>query len=533
MAITVFNSPGVVSSVKSDIVFDVVSDSTDTTTKVVAILFYRLRQDSFYRIASRKEQSKRNGYNYFRFNFSANLDTVLNNTYQTGSTALKTNTECSCQYFVKFIEYYPSSAYVAHDELDTGSFYACNTVVLPTETQGVYTGSSWYMDGVASHKFLTNSLSNQTIRSEERIQLGFLTSYTDPVVKVQEVKYNATSATTTYSIGNQTYNTYLWDWTVDESNVVTIETEELYTQTDYFEAVPTATADAPFKYMPDNSYKMWGGVKLIELNEQADIILPVLTAASADIFLRMKAITSACDYVIYYFYSGTWNISALGTQTAPTGSFVSFTETLPTGTTKVRIKKLEANTNHLYIAYGYVSYVDNNAQNKRCQFTLDTTHVDSDTNYFNIWVEDGSSNIISEVKRFTVDRRTVGDTSRFAFANLRGDFDHYTFTQGHAEALLVDKIRTENELPIGFTSADRQTNVTFVNSDIVFTSWTRYETNEALTWLKELVESKEVYLIVDDTRYSVDILTSEVEYSHHSDALQFEISWRFAIRRNV
>ncbi len=127
----------------------------------------------------------------------------------------------------------------------------------------------------------------------------------------------------------------------------------------------------------------------------------------------------------------------------------------------------------------------------------------------------------------------VDATSRFAFKNLRGDFDHYTFKQGHQESLVVDKIRFESELPVGFTKADRQTSVAFVNSEIVFTSWTNYETNEILTWLKELVESKEVYLIVSDVRYAVDILNSGVDYSHHTDNLAFEIKWRFSSKRNV
>ena len=152
---------------------------------------------------------------------------------------------------------------------------------------------------------------------------------------------------------------------------------------------------------------------------------------------------------------------------------------------------------------------------------------------FSISVENGSSGVISETKTFVVDRSLVDSTSRFAFKNLRGDFDHYTFKQGHQESLVVDKIRVENELPIGFTKADRQSRVVFVNSDIVFTSFTEYEENETLTWLKELVESKEVYLIVSDVRYAVDIITSGVNYSHHTEPLQFEIKWSFSSKRNV
>jgi len=54
-----------------------------------------------------------------------------------------------------------------------------------------------------------------------------------------------------------------------------------------------------------------------------------------------------------------------------------------------------------------------------------------------------------------------------------------------------------------------------------------------LTWLKELVESKEVFLEVGTDSYAVDILTSGVRTSHHSEPLQFEITWAFSAKRNV
>ena len=532
MAITVYDSPDVVSSVNSDIIFDVTTDSTDITTKIIAIVFYRRKQSDFYRVASKKSQGKKTGYNYFRFNLKGVLRTILEADYQEGSTGIYTNiTNSSIEYFVKFTEYYPIPNPTAHASTNSSSFYAVNTNILNTETQGVYTGSDWYMDGVASHKFLTNSPSSLPIRASERIQLGFLTSYTDPIVKLTEIKNNGSSATTTYSIGNQTYNHYLWDWTVDSLEEVAIETEDLYTETTYVEAL-SATSD--YKYMPDNVNKMWGGVKLVADNDVIDVVLPVITAASADVVINTIAKTSNADFELYFYYSSAWNISAGSPYTATTAGFANTTETLVAGTTKLRIKKLNsAGTQELWIPYAYITYLDNNAQNKRCQFTMDTTHVDSDTHSFQVLVENGSSGVISETKTFVVDRSLIGDSSRFAFRNLRGDFDHYTFKQGHEEALAVEKIMVENELPVGFSKADTQSKVAFINSDIVFTSWTEYEENETLSWLKELVESREVYLISGDVRYAVNILTSEIKYSHHTEPLQFEIQWSFSSKRNI
>lgn len=532
MAITVYAQPDTVCSARSNVIFDVVTDSTDITTKIVAQVFYKTRQDDFYRRAGRKEQTKRAGYNYFRFNVAGLLEKLLSHNYQESGTAIKTNIDkSSIEFFVRFTEYYPSTAYVAVASTNSSTFYANNVGILTTETQGTFTGSDWYMDGVASHKFLTNSPSIQPIRASERIQLGFLTSYTDPIISVRETKNNLSTSTTTYSIGNQTYNTYLWDWSVDEDEVVAIGTPNLYTGTTYIEAL---SATSFYKYMPDSTNKMWGGVRLVADDDVVDIVLPVLAVATANVHVETVAKISDCDWEMYFWHTGVWNISAGSPYTTTLNTFADTSEALPAGTTKLRIKKINSTgTDELWIPFGHVAFQDNNAQNKRCQFTLDTTHIDSDTKQLEVWVEDGSANVISEVKTFLVDGDLVDATSRFWFKNLRGDFDQYTFKQGHQESLVVDKIRFESELPVGFTKADRQTSVAFVNSEIVFTSWTNYETNEILTWLKELVESKEVYLVVSDVKYAVDILNSGVDYSHHTDNLAFEIKWRFASKRNV
>ncbi len=531
MAITLYAQPDVVCSANSDIVFDVVTDSTDITTVIKATLFYKTSQDKFYRIAGRKSNSKRSGYNYHRFNFTGLINKLLSHDYQEGLTGLYTDCQgSSIEFFVKFTEYYPIPTPTVHASTSSGTFYANNTNILKTETQGTYTGSDWYMDGVASHKFLTNSPSTLPIREGERVQLGFLTSYSDPIVKLTKTQYNGASATVTYQIGNQTYDLKLWDWSVDEDNVVTIETPELYTETAYIEAL-SATSD--YKYMPDATNVMWGGVQLIADNDVVDIVLPTYTG-TPDVSIYTYAKTTDAVWEIYFYYSAAWNISAGSPYTTPVGTFATTTETLPANTTKVRIKKIAATgTQELWIPYAYISLIDNNAQNKRCQFTIGTGEITSSTRYLDILVENGSSGVISETKRYEVDRELIEQTSRFAFKNLRGDFDHYTFKQGHQESLTVEKVITQKELPIGFTKADRQSQVAFVTSDIIFTSWTEYEENATLTWLKELVESKEVYLIVSDVRYAVDILTSGVRYSHHTEPLQFEITWAFSAKRNV
>lgn len=532
MAITLYAYPDSLTAARSNIVFDVVSDSTDITTRVVAELWYRRNLDEFFVRASRKSQSKRTGYNYFRFNFSGVIQSLLSSNYRSGSTGLYTMAEnTAIQYYVRFTEYYPIPDPTPGTPVNSGVFYANNVGILPTETQGTFTGSDWYMDGVASHKFLTNSPSVVNIRASERITLGFLTSYNDPAVKLKEYKLNGSSAITSYTVDSGTdYEHYGWQWTVDEDEVVTTVTPATpLSDSPYIEALSGTSFK---KYMPDSDNTMFGGIRLVANNDVVDIVLPVvLSSSSFTTQIRRIAKTTSVNFETYYFYSGVWNLSSGSPYTATT-SFGDSSESIPANSTKIRIKKITA-TGELWIPWIKIKWEDNNIVFKRGQFTMDTTHVDSDTDKFEVYVEDGSSNVISEVKTFKVDTSLVEYTARFAFLNFRGEYDHFTFKNGYQEGLDVEKIRFIKELPIGFSTSDKYTDVAFVNSDVVYTSATDYEENATLTWLKELIESKEVYLVQNDTRYAVDILSSSVTHSHHNEPLQFIINWKFSATRNL
>lgn len=528
MAITAILSPDTLVSTGCPAIFRVTTNSTDITTEIQCKVFFRRRPDDFFRIAATKQRAKEAGYSYYEFNVTSVLANLLSQDYKTGSTGLSTNAEnCAIEYVVYFAEWYPSSAFVKQATLTTASFYACNTNLYHTETQSVFTGSDWYMDGVASHKFLTDSPSSQYIRASERIQLDFLTSYTDPCVRVRETKNDLSTNTVEYELPNTTYNTYLWDWGVDADEVVTIETPELYTIATYIEA-----NNGTYGYMPDNLNNMWGGVILTDNNDTVDIILPVLGVASATVVINHIAKTANNDFQIWYYYSAAWNASPLNPQTASTAGYTDFTETLPANTTKLRIKKISA-TGIIWIPYGYVSWVDDNAQNKRCQFTLDTTHIDTDTKTLQIWaLATTGGSTISETKAYTVDAETqYEDTTRFAVRNKRGGFDHFTYTQTHSEILTAEKTRATKELPNTFTTKDRGTGVTQVTSEKIFTCYSKFIEDTELQWWATIVESKEVFVIVSDIQYAVDIVTDTVITYTHTDLVQLKIDWTYAVKR--
>ena len=122
MAITIYTEPDSIASTKIPIVFEVVSDATDITKKIVADVYYRRNQSKFYRLAGSKEQERYPERNFFRFNFQGMLDKLLTVDYSDGYTGASTDYQnTSIEYYVVFTEYYPSSNYVAHGSLTTST----------------------------------------------------------------------------------------------------------------------------------------------------------------------------------------------------------------------------------------------------------------------------------------------------------------------------------------------------------------------------------------------------------------------------
>ena len=525
MAITSLSVPTVPISSWMPIIFQVLSDSSDITTEIQAKIYYRRNAAEFYTLAATQMQQKKHSTTYFEFNVSNVCDKLLTADYATGSTAITTNAiNSSIEIVLIYTEYYPSSSFAAHDTFTSSSYVVTNTKLYATETQSIASGSTYFMDSApATKKFLTDSPSTAPIRANERIQLGFLCHYTDPAIKVRETKIDLSTNTTEYEIPNYTLSPYLWNWSVNASNIVSIIPRVVTSEPQ----ITDIGAGGTYVYIADGT-TMYGGIKQIK-DEKVDILLPVISVISAVINIRIRSYTGTTTYDIYYYYSGSWHASTLGTQSVNTG-WATFSQTLPSGTSSVRIAAYDQNC---YIAWGKVIYTNDNTVNNRCQFTLDTTHIDTDTLKLQIWATNtASGTAMSEVKTYLVDANPVyQDTTRFAVKNKRGEFDHFTYTQGHSEILTVEKIRSTKELPNTFTTKDRGLSVNRVISEKIFTCYSDYIEDSNLQWWATIIESDEVYVIIADIQYAVDIITSSLISYTHSDLVQLKIDWTYAYKR--
>lgn len=528
MAITLITAPTEIKSTSSPIIFRVTSTSTDITTEIKGEVWYRRNQEDFYTLAGTQLQKKSVGYAYYEYNIASVVDKLLTSDYQTGSTGVYTNIDNSAiEIVLRFTEYYPSSAFVAVASTTTGSYYVCNTKLYHTETQSLAAGGNdWYMNGTNANKFLTDAPLITYIRASERVQLGFLTSFTDPCIVLRETKNNLSTASVEYALPDATFTRYLWNWAVDEDEVVTMVQDLPFTGTAFINAI--SAAPSGYIYKADSDNKMWGAIKLLTSGHQVDIDLPNLTASTADINFRVNSVSGTVNYTVWYEIASVWTVSVLGAQSCNT-THSTYTETIPANATAVRV----VCAGGMYIYWGTVVYVDDNVQNKRCQFTIDTSHIDSDTKQLEVWaLQSTGSNIISEVRTFLVDtEQYYEDTTRFAVKNKRGDYDHFTYTQMHSEILTAEKTRSRRELPNTFTTKDRGLTVDKVVSEKIFTCYSRYIEEAELQWWATIIESDEVYVIVNDVQYAVDIVTDSVVTYTHTDLVQLKIDWTYAVTR--
>jgi hypothetical protein len=526
MAITSLLSPSIPVSSKTPIIFRVTSNSTDITTQIQLKVRYRRNQDEFYKLAATQIQSKVPFTNYFEFNIASVCDKLLTSDYKEGSIEVGTNAENSAiNVIVDFTEYYPSSAFVAVDTLKIEGFIVQNTDLYFTETQSIAIGSQWYLSGASTtNKFLTDSPASQYLRANERIQLDFLTANTAHRIRIREYKINGSTSTASINMATSSYSEYLWNWQVNQNEVVTIVPRNTTNEG----LITTIGAGGTYKYISDDNV-MWGSILQIK-DETVDIVLPITPVLASTIDIRMRSATGTASYDIYYFYGGIWNSSGLATGSLTT-AFSTFNQALPATATSVRIRVF---TQNVYIAWAKVNYTDNKIIFKRGQFTLGTSYINTDTKKLEIWLErtSPSTEQISETKTFVIDNTpTVQDTTRFAVKNKRGGFDHFTYTEGHSEILTAEKTRSRRELPNTFTTKDRGLTVDKVVSEKIFTCYSRYIEEAELQWWATIIESDEVYVIVNDVRYAVDIVTDSVISYTHTDLVQLKIDWTYAVTR--
>ena len=519
MSISIFTAPSTIQSAYSPIVFEVTSSSTNVETKILAEIYYRRKPKDFWRKCGKKIQSKFINMDYFKFNIANVLQKVLTFDYINGSsTGIYTpNQQSAIEYYVKFTEYWPDGdgVYTSHDTTSSSSYWACNTTKLKTESQSL---TDYIIAAASQNKFLTNSPSVIPIRVGEKAELSFLTTETSVVGKIKETKQNGTNSTATVNLSAQELFQYMWDFEIDADNTVTIPTE----------GNNIDTVDGTYNALADASKTVWGGIKLnAAIGSSLYIDIP---AGFTKVSIQVKALTTDADFTPHYYWGGSWG-STTG-FTAVAGVPYTYTYTFPSGATQFRLEKTSG-ANQVEIYWGKFIYSTSQIISKRGILNIDNTEVASDTYKLEAWLEDGSNNRISEIKTFLADHVARSETVRIEWFNHRGGFDQYTFTAGQSEKNEVEKVKFLRELQTTFTTADRGLGVAFVESVIKFSSFSQFENTDTLRWLAEIIDSPEVYLIVNDTRIAIDILSKDATPKIQNNLSQMELQWQFASIRNI
>lgn len=517
MSITVLTQPSGLESALKPLIFEVTTTSTDYRTRILCEVFYKPNPGAFWTKIDRKIQDKYPGKDYFKFNVANVLAEVLSFDYvDTQTTGIYTPNENSVvSYYCKFTEYTPDGdgQYQPGATNISGELYACNTALDFIETQDLST----FVYSATPTKFLTDSPDIQSIRVGEKVELHFLTNETIVKGKHKITKTNGTTTTTTTNLSTQDIKSYLWPFEIDSSNVVTIPNESDF--------IDNISAGSTYSVISDSNADIYGGIKLVNNTDLVDI---KLATGQENIRLRLVASSGSQDFEVWFYDGSTWNFDSVGTATTTAANADIH---IPSGSTMVRVILIDSSP--IYIIYGYTTKAYSTLIFKRGIFNLRNNVIAADTAKIELWIEDNSSNRISDIKTYNADQRALTYSTRFAFKNKKGGFDHYTFTGGHSSQLDVEKSNYYKELPTSFTKKDRGRGVFYVTSDKVFNCFSDFEDQTTLQWLITLIESTEVFLIVDDTRIAVEILTTSAPDLSQSDLLQLSVSWRYAVKRNI
>lgn len=146
--------------------------------------------------------------------------------------------------------------------------------------------------------------------------------------------------------------------------------------------------------------------------------------------------------------------------------------------------------------------------------------------YYEIWLEDGTGTVQSEVRTYQVDTKTYRNERIFLFRNSFGGFDTFRATGrktqvNEYERLILDKNDEGFSLQEQYQILERS----------VFTCSTGWITLAQRNWLRELLLSKEAYEIINGYKFPILITDEKREFRDDENYLySLEINYRYAFK---
>lgn len=162
--------------------------------------------------------------------------------------------------------------------------------------------------------------------------------------------------------------------------------------------------------------------------------------------------------------------------------------------------------------------------------------------YYTVELYDGSSAVVSETKRFNIQEECPEGYYRLKFLNAYGTWDYFNFTGKYEKKTNVTSRESftriygdYNAASYSYNQWERGETIVNIEADEEYKVTTTFRSEAEMTWLKELVTSREVFFMVGATIYPVIITSNEIiEGTTYWDrVLSLELTFKLANKPNL
>jgi len=148
---------------------------------------------------------------------------------------------------------------------------------------------------------------------------------------------------------------------------------------------------------------------------------------------------------------------------------------------------------------------------------------------YEVWLEDQTTAVISEVFTYLVDHTPHDDSKYFLFANGYKMIEGARFTGESKSSSKVDQLNLKRFMGIGYGSKDRSEVKEMVSETEYREASSEWLSIDEINWIREMALSKEVYEIVNGETVPILIDGDSITFHESDDNLRsFNIKYRYA-----
>jgi len=145
---------------------------------------------------------------------------------------------------------------------------------------------------------------------------------------------------------------------------------------------------------------------------------------------------------------------------------------------------------------------------------------------YEVWLQDGSSNILTEIRTFVQDYNPYENIRYFLFLNSLGGWDTLRVTGLQEDGIELTRKEVFKILGSDFTNHDHQIAHSSVKERKTYTANTGWKPKQDLSWIRDFLLSKQIYQIIAGKLVPV-IVTSTSVIQNKDQVDLFSISFEF------